>query len=71
MSVAAEAKNSTATVPHTFKRSSLSYGVQIMDNEKTVPATMQMMQIVKQTLFNSCQLFMETSKGSLTSCFAG
>jgi hypothetical protein len=62
MSVAAEAKNSTAIVAHAFQRTSLSYGVQIMDNEKTVPATMQMMQIVKQTLFSTCQLFMETSK---------
>jgi hypothetical protein len=62
MSVAAEAKNSTVIVAHDFIRTSLSYGVQIMDNDKTVPATMQMMQIVKQTLFSTCQLLMETSR---------
>jgi hypothetical protein len=60
--VAAEAKNSTPIVAHDFQRNSLSYVVQIMDNDRAAPTAMQMMQIVKQTLFSNCQLFMETSR---------
>ena len=47
---------------HDFIRKSLSNLCQIMVNDRAAPATMQLMQIVKQTLFSTSQLFMGTSK---------
>src|SRR5207244_10661603 len=58
MSVRSEAKNNTPIVPQALTRKSFSWVTQIIDNERTVPPTMQMMQIVKQTRFSSCQPFM-------------
>src|ERR1019366_6834774 len=55
ISVALEAKNSTATDVHAFQMNWLSGGkvAQIIVNERTVPAMMQMMQIIQQILFKT------------------
>src|SRR2546421_1751573 len=53
MSVAAEPKNRTPIDSHDFHRNSLSCSPQIMANERAVPAAMEMMQIVQQTLFST------------------
>jgi hypothetical protein len=55
MSVALEAKNSTATDVYAFHMNWLSGGnvAQIIVNERTVPTMMQTMQTVQQILFNT------------------
>jgi len=53
MSVAADAKNSTPIDSHAFVRNSLFWVPQIIANERTVPATMEIIQLVQQILFKT------------------